>query len=312
MVAHMRDPRAIRDAAIALGSAGAGVGFLMAGAAVLLSMISVIRLGYAPTSYDIGEGLDLTHDLGLVAAFAIATLAIAGGIERRERRLAFAAIVAAVSFAAWIAAYALFGVSEPRGLDALVTIDVLRALAASALVVAAVAATVAFRRAESAPPDDQAERDGLLAWASVSLGVGLSLLTASAIVQTGVVPFPHHGNLTLAVIGSAIGLGGAVIGAIAFVVSRSKQRRASARWITWREALIAAALAVFVVGFVVTAIGAVTVAHASAQDRVPQLFTASHWLDAISQWILSTSVAVAAVGFVVSATQMEARRRTSA
>jgi hypothetical protein len=296
----MRRPRTVRDAAIAAGAAVASLGFVVSGAAVLVDMIEVIRIGYAPTTYDIGKGLDVGHDLVLAGAFGLVSFAVVANVDRRERRLAFAAVVAAVAFAAWIAAQALYGVSEPRGLDQLVVSDVLGALAASALVAGAIVAAVAFRGAESAPPEDQAQRDGLLAWAAGALGLSLAFSTASAIVFNSSL-FPGRPGASTFISGLAIGIGGAALAAVAFLVSQRKQRRAADRWMHWRELLIAVAMAIFVVGFVFTAVGDGMTANASAHDDFThQLFTTSHWLEAASGWILSACAALAAVGFLVS------------
>ena len=302
----MKRPRAVRDAGIAIGSALAAAGFAVAGAAVLLDMIGVIRIGFAPTSYDVGKGLDVAHNLVLAAAFALVSFAVAGRIDGRERRLAFAASVAAVSFAAWIAAQALYGVSEPtpQGVYTLVIIDVLGALAATALLAAAVTVAVAFRRAASAPADDQSRRDGLLAWAAGGLGLSLALSTAAAIVHFDNVRLLDNGNrgLHVAALGLAIGVVGALVATIAFVVSRRMQGQTTARWLGPREALIAAALGVFVVGFVFVALGDATVARASEHDDfIPQVMAAGRWLESVSAWILSACAALVGTGFLVSA-----------
>ena len=266
-------------------------------------MIAVIQIGFAPTSYDIGKGIDVGHDLVLAGAFALVCIAIAGRIESRERRLAVAAIVASVAFAGWILAQALYGTSEPRGLDSQVASDVLQALAASTLVVASAAAAVAFRRAASSPPEDQSGRDGLLVWAALGLGAALVVSTASAIVYLDSVSLLGDGNngLRLATVGVGVGIGGAALAATAFFVSHRQQHRGALQWLTWREALIAAALAIFFVGFVCTGFGNATIASASTgDDLVPQLLTTSHWLEAISGWILGAGAAIVAAGFLVS------------
>lgn len=299
----MRRPRALRDSAIATGAGGAALAFLLSGVAVLLSMLAVIRIGFAPASYEVGKGVDVAHDLVLSAAFAVVTLAVIGRIDRRERRLALAAVVAAIAFAGWVVAQALYGMSEPRGGDALVTSDVLGALAASTLVAASAAAAIAFRQAGSSPPDDQSKRDGLLAWAAVGLGISLVLSTASAIVYLDTVALSGDGNdgLRLSTIGLGVGVGGAAIAAIAFFISRRGQQRDVAQWMTRREALIAAALAVFVVAFVLTGVGNATVATASPHDGyAARLLVTGHWLEAISGWVLGACATAVAAGFIVS------------
>jgi hypothetical protein len=266
-------------------------------------MIAVIQIGFAPTSYDIGKGIDVGHNLVLAGAFALVCGAMAGRIECRERRLALAAIIASVAFAAWIVAQAIYGTSEPGYAGALVASDILAALAASALVAASAATAAAFRQAESSSPEDQSGRDGLLLWGAAGLGAALVLSTASAIVYLDSVRLFGDGNdgLRLATIGVAVGIGGAAVAAIAFFVSRRQQQRGAVQWLARREALIAAGLAIFFVGFTLTGFGNATIANASAgDDFVPQLLTTSHLVEAISGWILGAGAAIVAAGFLVS------------
>jgi hypothetical protein len=301
----MSRQRAVRDAIIATGAAVAAVGFLVWGVSVILDMIAIIRVGFAPTSYDVGKGLDVGHDLVLAAAFVLVTFAFAGRIEARERRLAAASVVAAAGFAVWIAAQALYGVSEPepQGMYQLVAIDALGALAATTLVATATAAAVAFRRAASSSPGDQSQRDGLLGWAALGLALSLALLTAAGIVDLDTLRLFGDGNdgLRLSTIGLAIGIGGGAVAAVAFIFSRRGQRRSTAGWTESRDALLAGALALLVVGFAFSGLGDGRVANASARDHfTPQLFATSHWVEAASAWILCACTALVAIGFLVS------------
>jgi hypothetical protein len=263
----------------------------------------VIRFGLAPSSYEIGKGADVGHDLLLAAAFATVAVAAAGRIDRREQRFALAAIVAALAFAAWTASQALYGVSEPRGFDTQVTVDALEALAASALAAASVLAAVAFRRGESCQAQDLSRRDGLLVWAAVGLGVSLALSTASGIVYLVNIELVSIGNdgFRLSTAGVATGTVGAALAAIGFLVSRRKQQKSEAGWMSRREAFIALALAVFVIGFALTGIGDATTASASARDDfAPDLVTTSYWLEAVSAWVLAAGAGVVAAGFFIS------------
>ncbi len=66
--------------------------------------------------------------------------------------------------------------------------------------------------------------------------------------------------------------------------------------------MIAAALGVFVVGFVFVALGDATVARASEHDNfISQVMTASRWLESVSAWILGACAALVGAGFLVSA-----------
>jgi hypothetical protein len=299
----MRRPRVARDAAIAIGAGIAAAGFVVGGVAVLTFLISEIRIGYAPTSYEIGKGVDVGHDVLLAAAFAIVAAAAAGRIDRREHRFALAAMVAALAFAAWTASQALYGVSEPRGFDPQVTVDALEALAASALAAASVLAAVAFRRGESCQAQDLSRRDGLLTWAAVGLGVSLALSTASGIVSLVNIELVGIGNdgFRLSTAGVATGIVGAVFAAIGFLVSRRGQEQGGSRWMSRREAFIALALAAFLIGFALTGIGDATTASATARDDLaPDLVTTSYWLEAVSAWALAAGAAVVAAGFFIS------------
>jgi len=301
----MSRQRAARDTSIAVGAALAAMGLVVLGAAVLMDMFAVIRIGIAPTSYVVGKGLDVGHDLVLAAAFAMAIPAFLGRSEARERRLAVASLVAAAAFAVWIAAHALYGVNEPtpQGVYELVVIDALRALAATALVGTAMLAAKAFRRASSGSPGDQSERDGLLGWATVGLATSLGFLTAAASLDLDTVRFLGDGisGLRLSMIGLAVGTGGAVVATLAFGISRRRQRQGAPRWAGLRDSILAAALAVFFVGFALSGLGDGRVAHASGLDGVtPQLVATSRWVEATSAWILCVCAALVAVGFLVS------------
>lgn len=299
----LRRPRAVRDLAIAIGAWLAAVGFLISAVAMLLSMIAVIRIGLAPTSYNIGKGLDVGHDLVLVGAFALVGVAVSGPIVSRERRLGLAAIIAALGFAVWVVAQALYGTSEPRGGSSLATSDVLDALTAGILAAASLTTAVAFRRAESSPPEDQSQRDGLLLWAAAGLAIGLALSAASAInyLDAVLLDGSAYDGLRLSAIGIGVGMAGATTGTVAFFVSRRKQERGSANWMSSREALIASALGIFVLGFVLAGIGNALLANASPDGGTPeQLLRTGHWLEAVAAWTLGASTALVAAGFLVS------------
>jgi hypothetical protein len=299
----MSRQRATRDATIAAGAGVAAVGFLVLAVAALLDMVEIIQVGLAPTSYDIGKGLDVGHNLVLVVAFALVTFAFVGRINARERRLAAASLVGAAAFAAWIAAQALYGVNEPRGLAELSTVDALRALAATALAAAATVAAVAFRSASSSSPSDQSHRDGLLGWAALGLTLSLALLTAAAIVNLDTVrPFPDgNSGPRLSMIGLAVGTGGAALAAVAFIVSRRRQLRGAPGWTALRDSLLGTALVAFVVGFAFSGLGDGRVAHATAHDRfTPQLLATSRWVETASAWVLCACAAIIAIGFLVS------------
>jgi hypothetical protein len=286
---------------VASGSAVAVVGFLVSGVAVLLTLIEVTRIGFAPASYKLGQGFDIGHDAVLAVAFALASVAFAGRIEARGRRIAHAAMVAAVAFTAWVVAQALYAASEPRHAGSLLTSDVLAALAAAVLVAAASAAAIAFRHADATSRADQSRRDGLLGLAAGGLAVSLALSTASAIVFMTSVTLAGGGDagLRVSMAGLAVAIGGGAIAASAFVVSRHQQRQAAERWMSRREGLLAISLAVFVVGFLLIGIGNAIIADAS-RNFTPGLVTTAHWLEAISGWVVSGGAALAATGFFIS------------
>jgi hypothetical protein len=299
----VRDRRAVRDGLVAAGSALAALGFLLSGVAVLLELIEIARIGFAPTSYEVGKGFDILHNALLVIAFVLATLAFAGRIEARERRIAAAAAIAVGAFTVLVVAQALYASSQPRYAGALVTVDVLAALAATVLVVAAVAASIAFRNAAATPPSDQSRRDGLLGWAAGALTLSLALSTASASVYMSAVRLVGGGDagLRVGVAGLAVGIGGGAIASIALLVSQRQQRQAAPRWMPQREGLLALALAVFVVGFLLVGIGNAIVADASSSSKfVQELLTTAHWVEATSGWMVSAGLALAGCGFFAS------------
>jgi hypothetical protein len=292
--------RDTRDLMIAGAAAAAAIGTLLSGGAALLTLVDVIRTGLAPSSYTVGKGFDIAHDAMLAAGFMIVTFAFLTSIERRERTLAVGAVVAGGGFTALIIAEALYATSEPRHTGPLVTRDVLSALAATLLLAAASACAVAFSRASSAPTSSQAHRDSFLGLATIVLSVAFALATAASILLISATRTPGDTGLWIATTGSWFAFGGAMVAAVAFFSSRHEQRRVSARWFSRRERLLAAAFAVFVVGFLLGGLGDAITAHDSSGPQLPGLLTTAHWLEAVSGFTMGGGAALASAGFFIS------------
>jgi hypothetical protein len=294
---------------VGAGAAIVALGLVLLGVAVLLRVIEDTRSSFVPTTYSVGRGFDLAHDVVLGGAFAIVCVAFLGSVVARERRLKTAAFVAACAFAASLVAQGLYTAVDidHKFPTQLIVSDLLGALGALASIAAAAVAVVAFHSAIATDPSDQSRRDGVLGWSAVVLAVGLASTTASSIVYADGVFIGNGGDagLWISVAGEAVEIFTGVVAAFALLASRAEQRRLDRRWMPRREALLAIALGVFFIAMALQGIGAAVTASAESADHFhPALLTAASWLAASSALVVSAGAACAAIGFVRSAVSL--------
>jgi hypothetical protein len=294
---------------VGAGAAIVALGLVLLGVAVLLRVIEDTRSSFVPTTYSVGRGFDLAHDVVLGGAFAIVCVAFLGSVVARERRLKTAAFVAACAFAASLVAQGLYTAVDidHKFPTQLIVSDVLGALGALASIAAAAVAAVAFHGAIATDPSDQSRRDGVLGWSAVVLAIGLASTTGSATLYVDLVFLGHGGEagLWIGVAGSAVGIAAGAVAAIALFASRRGQRRPDRHWMPRREALLAIALGVFFIAMALQGIGGAVTASAESADRFyPALLTAAFWLAASSALVVCAGAACAAIGFVRSAVSL--------
>jgi hypothetical protein len=294
--------RSRRNSLLAAAAAAVVVGFAASAGGVLLRLIDGIRIGFVPTSYSIGRGFDIAHDLLLLGAFAVACLAFLGPAEARGRRLAITGVIAAIGFAGSVMAEAIYaGVNGTHEMPALLVASCgISALAAVLFVGAAVSAITAFTT--GSPDAATSQRNDRLGWAAIGTAVGLALTTTAQVLYIdGVTPLAGgDAGLRLEAVGSGIAAIAAGMAAGALLASRRDRQHPSVDSMLPRQALLALAFTVFAIAFLLRGIGQTIAADDSSAALVSGLVTTAHLLDAASSGTVAAAAAMAAVGCLVS------------
>jgi hypothetical protein len=296
----------LRDSLLGAGA----VGF---GGALVLSMIGdLLELIHAagdasPLGSSVASGFAVGSDLLLIGALTVASVALLAGPAWREKRLAQAAMLASGSFAFDAIANAISaGVDSDLGYPGTeVASDIISAIASVVAAAAIFVAARAFLAAASTPPEDQAERDGRLGWASGGLAANFLLSMVSGILTA--IFFSDIGATTsltdgagVAVAGDAIAVPGAAVAAVAFFFSRHNQRQRVLDWFVRRDRLLGIGLGILAFGLLMAAIAGMMAAGAFPENGITGAPATAAWLSSVALLIAAGAVSVAAVGFLRS------------
>jgi hypothetical protein len=291
-VRHLRSPR---DTLVGGGALVATVGFLLLTAAAALRLIDGIQSGFVPPWYSIGRGLEVVSRFTLAAAFTLTALAFLGVSKARQRRLAAGAAVATGGFTGALAAEGVYAtVYGTRGFPgAFVASYATGASEFAVLAIAAAMVATRFRLGGSPRVSSRAPRDQLLAWSGIALTLGFALAAASAILYLESVA--DRTGLEIAAAGLALAAAAGVPGARAFF---DPQRRKGQS--VGRDGLLAIALAMLALGFLLQGIGEAIHVENSPVAHFDRIEAMAECLDASAALTTSLGAAFAAGGFCYS------------
>jgi hypothetical protein len=107
-------------------------------------------------------------------------------------------------------------------------------------------------------------------------------------------------GLVLGIVGSGVASVASLVATLAFLSTGRQGSHDSVTGTSRRDGLLAAALLIFVVAFVLQGLGEAIHAHKSLASSLSDRQHAAYWLDAISFWALSLGALCATVAFALS------------
>jgi hypothetical protein len=291
-----------RDALLAGAGVTLAVGLFLATIGSLLTLIDNIHT-YVPAGVGVGHGFQFVDGALSTAALAVFGMAFYLADVRRYSRLAIAALLLALAFAANFVAQVTLAVEylTHHASGTLSAATIVAALTAVPVAVAALFARATFTGYRPADPGDLAGRDGRLG-AAAAVGAGGTLLLAiSTILDT--VYFSDAG----APGGFTTGLG--MQAAATFVLTAAVLTGAVAFWaatrlslppsshIARRDGLLSLAAMVGAFAYLFLFIGWVLATSSGADVIFDGKEVAAGWLSAVQSFAWCGGLLAAAVGF---------------
>ena len=285
----------------------------ISGSQVLAVIGSVVLLAdliknLVPRAVVIAQSLDVAGDVLRVAGFAVAGAALLGCPPNRAGRLRTGLILVAGGYGAWCVSDVDRAIKYARIHAGRTYIASHGALGISDLFIAVAAAVAAVAFVSALHADDagaRAQRDNRLGWSSVFLAAGIlfamisSILFFLAISRMGATS-EFTAGFGIAAAGAAVGIGGPVLAAVAFLSSARRQQSARAGRLRDRDGLLAAAAAALAVGLAISAVGAVETTSAASLNGFDGPSLTAAWLDAIRQLGWAVGIGIASAAFLLS------------
>jgi MFS family permease len=297
-----------RDQLLGAAAALLAASVLVQTAADVLTLTDLIHTGQ-PVGFRIASGFGIVLDLIFVSAFGLSSTAFLSRAERRSRRLAVGATLAALGATAGLIGAALAAVTSlNHGYPSSYTTSICFVVASYFVaVLAALSAARAFSATTGSAPDP-VRRECWLGWAASGLAASYGFTTLRQVFvadyfRAADASSSFTTGMDLAIFGGAVALVAGAIAAFGLRGSRRHQGEGATDWLSRRDGRLGLATGAFALASLLVGIAAVLMATSAPGNGFNSTRIAVLWLGGAA-W-LGTAVASACAAFGFSSSEFD-------